>query len=310
MATKDEAIAHGYRLLGKPVLALRQAGEILRQYPADSAALRLMGTARRRTGDIKGAVEAERQSIASSKFDNQLIEAANLMVAERLNEAEQAIKTRLKRDPLDVVAMRMLATLAQRIGRLEDSQSLLERALKVMPSYVEAKSNLANIYYHRNQNEEALKLLDELDAEGALSNARRNLRASILGRVGRYDQAIEDYKLSLTENPAHPGLWMSLGHLYKTVGDQDASVEAYRKSIALRPEGGESWWSLANLKIVRFTEDDARAMEVALNAEGITPEDKLQLHFALGKYYEDHKDAAPSWSNYAAGNRIDRKSVV
>ena len=79
MATKEQAIIQGYRLLNNPPLALRQASEVIRQYPNDSGGYRLLGAAKRQIGDLKGAIEAERRSIDASKIDGGLIEAANAM---------------------------------------------------------------------------------------------------------------------------------------------------------------------------------------------------------------------------------------
>jgi hypothetical protein len=53
-----------------------------------------------------------------------------------------------------------------------------------------------------------------------------------------------------------PLAWLSYGHTLKTVGRQADAVAAYRKAIAQRPVLGEAWWSLANLKTVRFDEED------------------------------------------------------
>lgn len=44
----------------------------------------------------------------------------------RLAEAERGLKASLKRDRFDARAMRMLAELAGRIGRLKDAESLLD----------------------------------------------------------------------------------------------------------------------------------------------------------------------------------------
>ena len=57
---------------------------------------------------------------------------------------------------------------------------------------------------------------------------------------------------------------MSFGHMLKTVGRLDEGIAAYRRAIDLMPGLGEVWWSLANLKTVKFSDDDIAAMEAAL----------------------------------------------
>ncbi len=59
-----------------------------------------------------------------------LVEAALAMHDDRLDVAERILKPHLLDDPFDVRAIRMLAELAARIGRLRDSETLLRRALE------------------------------------------------------------------------------------------------------------------------------------------------------------------------------------
>ena len=63
----------------------------------------------------------------------------------RLGIAERILKPHLKEDPFDVRAIRMLAELAARIGRLQDSETLLRRALEIAPDFTPARANLAMV---------------------------------------------------------------------------------------------------------------------------------------------------------------------
>ncbi len=52
---------------------------------------------------------------------------------------------------------------------------------------------------------------------------------------------------------------MSYAHILKTVGRLDDSIAAYRHALSIEPNLGEVWWSLANLKTVRFSDEDVAA---------------------------------------------------
>jgi tetratricopeptide (TPR) repeat protein len=69
-----------------------------------------------------------------------LIEAAAALHENRLDIAERILKPHLKEDPFDVRAIRMLAELAARIGRLKDSETLLRRALEIAPNFSPARA--------------------------------------------------------------------------------------------------------------------------------------------------------------------------
>jgi hypothetical protein len=103
---------------------------------------------------------------------------------------------------------------------------------------------------------------------------------------------------------------MSFGHMLKTVGRQADGVAAYRRAIDLMPQLGEAWWSLANLKTVRFGEQDLAAMAGQLAREDIAKEDRFHLDFALGKALEDRGEAERAFAHYAAGNALRRTELV
>ena len=284
--------------------AVRHAREALSRKPGSPPALRLLGLALRRMGEMEEAGEAERQAIKAATRDPLLMTAAHALLDNRLDEAEPLLRDRLKRDPRDYCAIRMLAELAARIGRLHDSENLLRRALELAPSFQAARANLATVLYRQHRAADALAELDRLATEGEVADAHRNLRAAALGRVGGYDEAIALYRDVLSRHTAQPKLWMSLAHLLKTVGRQDEAIAAYRQSIAVAPSMGEAWWSLANLKTVRFDDADLAAMEAALDDAALSADDRLHLHFALGKGHEDLRDPNRSWAHYANGNRL------
>lgn len=311
-ATLDHAVGHGRLLLGvQPRLAEAQARAVVEADPGHAAGLRLLGAALRAQGRRDDALAAEAQAITAASLDPELISAGAALFANDLPAAEKTLRQRLKADPLDVPAIRMMAELAARVGRLADAEHLLRRALELSPGFDAARANLATLLYRQHRASEALALLDQLTRDGDIARAHQNLRAATLGRVGGYREAIAIYRDVLKSHPAQPELWMSLAHLLKTVGDQAEAIDAYRQAIALAPSLGEVWWSLANLKTVEFSGADIAAMEAALERPAADAagrdkvnDDRLHLHFALGKGLEDRGDDEAAWRHYAAGNRL------
>jgi tetratricopeptide (TPR) repeat protein len=239
----------------------------------------------------------------------QLIEAALAINEDRLHEAEPILRAHLKRDPLDVAAIRLMAQLAARVGRYKDSETLLRRALELAPDFTVARSNLAGILYRQNRFPEAVETLDQVLNIESDHIASRNLKAAALGRIGDYDEALELYDELTQRFPDNAKLWMSQGHLLKTVGRQDDSIAAYRRALDVEPTLGEVYWSLANLKTVKFDEADLHAMQAALATPGLSDEDHFHLDFALGKAFDDRQDPERAFGHYAAANSLRRASL-
>jgi tetratricopeptide (TPR) repeat protein len=288
---------------GEAAIRLRA---VLAEDDRNAEAWRLLGRALRLLGRDDEATQAEVESVRATAYEPEMIAIARAMAAGDLPDAEALLRRRLKAQPLDVAAIRLMAELAARVGRTRDAETLLRRALELAPGFVAARANLASLLYRQNRFAEAVAELDTVLDSGEANPSSRNLMAVALGRIGDYDEALRLYEELTPAFPDHPKLWMSYGHILKTVGRQDDSVAAYRQALANKPDLGEVWWSLANLKTVRFDDADIAAMEQALDGEP-DPEDQLHLHFALGKAWGDAGDAERSFRHYAAGNALRRE---
>jgi tetratricopeptide (TPR) repeat protein len=260
-------------------------------------------------GDEAGAEKARAQQIRASTSDPELLEAAVALCDNQLAVAERLLKPYLARHPTNAAAIRMLAEVAARLGRMEDAEVLLARAVALAPGFAEARHNHATVLYRLNRSEEALAELDFLLARSPAHPGYRNLKAAALGRVGDYQGAIDLYDDLLKAYPDQPKAWMSYGHALKTVGRQADSVTAYRRAIVLAPQMGEAWWSLANLKTVRFSADDVSTMEAQLARADLAEEDRFHLQFALGKALEDAGDYERSFAHYRDGAALRRAGL-
>lgn len=292
-----------------PEKAVHSCRALLSREPDNAEAHRLLGRALRALGRDAEAQEAELAAIDACVMDRELCEAALALVDNRLELAEPVLRARLRSNPFDVAAIRMLAEVAGRLGRNADAEKLLRRAVELAPGFVAARTNLATALHRQSKTEEALAELDRLNEDDPDSPVHANLRAAVLGRIGEFAEAIALYEDVLAKAPHQPKIWMSYGHALKTVGRQEESVAAYRRATELRPTFGDGWWSIANLKSVKLGEADIGAMETALNDPAASIEDRFHLHFALGKALDDNKRPAEAFDHYAAGNAL-RRSVL
>jgi tetratricopeptide (TPR) repeat protein len=244
------------------------------------------------------------------RWPSDLMQAALALHDNQLHVAEPLLKAYLKQDPFDARAIRMLAELAGRIGRYKDAETLLRRAVELAPGFTAARANLALVLYRQNRAPEALALLDAVIADEPDNPGHANLKAAALGRLGGFEDAILLYEKVLHDAPTQPRVWLSYGHMLKTVGRRDDGIGAYRRALALQPTLGDAWWSLANLKTVRFDDSDIAAMEAALARDDVGDEDRFHLDFALGKAFEDRRDAVRSFAHYDAGNTLRRTRIA
>ena len=176
--------------------------------------------------------------IAAALRNPDLLRAGQALVANDLPTAEDILRPYLRRQPTDVAAIRMMAELAARVGRLGDAENLLRRALELAPAFTAARANLATVLYKQNRAAEAISQLEQIEREGSAHLGHASLKAAALGRIGGHEEALGLYRQLLEARPDEPKLWMSYGHILKTVGEQADSIAAYRRAIALAPTLG------------------------------------------------------------------------
>jgi tetratricopeptide (TPR) repeat protein len=344
LGTLEVALRHAERLLERdPSGAAEQAAEILKVHPDHPDALALSGLALGRLGKGEEAIAALRravhfkpelfeawralgdhysalemreaadeafaQHLRHSTKDPRLMDAALALTENRIPDAEALLREHLRRHPTDVVAIRMLAEVAARIGRTHDAEVLLARCVELAPGFRIARQNYAMILHKQNKWSEALGHVNLLLEEEPGNPGLRNLKAAVLGRIGDYEESIDLYRKVLADYPRQPKVWMSLGHSLKTANQNAEGIAAYRRCIELAPHLGEAWWSLANLKTFRFTAEDMAAMRAQLEGSDLGNEDRFHFNFTLGKALEDAGDYAASFDHYAKGNALRRKLV-
>jgi len=344
LGTLEVALAHAQRLLARdPAAAAEQAAEILKVHPDLPEALALSGLALGHLGKGEEAISALRravhfkpelpdawralgdhytalemreaadeafaQHLRYSTHDPKLMGAALALAENRIPDAEFQLREHLKRHPTDVLAIRMLAEVAARIGRLHDAENLLKRCVELAPGFRIARQNYAMVLHRQNKWTEALNETEHLMVDEPANPGLRNLKAAVLNRVGEYEASIALYRAVLNDYPRQPKVWMSLGHALKTANHNAESIEAYRRCIEIAPQFGEVWWSLANLKTFRFTPEDVATMRAQLERADLTNDDRFHFHFSLGKALEDAGDYAASFEHYAKGNALRRKLI-
>ncbi len=300
------AMVHGG--LGEHDLAVIALERAVTLKPDLLAAWHALPVALRAAGRERDARRAELRGVAASARDPILVKAAMAMHAKDFAAAEALLDERMRLMPRDAAAMRLRGEVAWRQGQMSEAVELLKRTLDIAPGFGAARELLVRIVQMGHDVAGALDhatilLDDEPDNPG-----HALLKASLQVRLGEQDAAAAIYRDLIARGLGNPRVWLNLGHVEKTLGNQADCIAAYRHALDHDPALGEAWWSLANLKTVKLGPDDIAAM-TAVQDTVEDDEQASQLHFALGKAYEDAGDVGESFAHYARGNALRRKGV-
>ncbi len=269
-------------------------------------AWKALGEALFKAGNPGEAEAAFARADRLSVRDPALGPAADALHSGDVVRAEALLRARLLAAPQDLEALRLLGEALLRRGRYAEAADAFERRLALSADDPAARFGLASALFHQQKAQEALTHARALLARDPNAPPYRNLAAAVFGLLGEFDRAIEINTQLAADFPGQPRVWLNHGHALRTVGRQSEAVEAYRKAIALAPHLGDAWWSLANLKVAPLTDREVEAMSQALLDPALGMEDRLHLHYALGKALEDRRRFEESFSHYLAGARARR----
>lgn len=296
-------------LRSDPKAALRQARQLLDAFPGEPAVLRVLGAAHRRLGQVAEAETFEQQAVAASIRSPAHREAARAVANGDKQAAVAILEKLIGRDDSDVVALVMLGLQLSVDNEFDMAEPLLRKAVESAPADPAARMALAEHLHRCRRLTEALQVLDSFEA-GTESAAALSLRANVLRDLGKQAEEVTVLERLAQSEQRAESYRIRLGHAYRTLGRLDEAVAAYRSVIAVAPHEGTSWWSLANLKTVKFSDEDIATMEQGLTQGQAPSVNTIRLHFALGKAFEDRREVEKAFAHYEQGNRLRHASAT
>ena len=162
------------------------------------------------------------------------------------------------------------------------SQNNYDKAIKTVKQLVkyhpDYKEDLASLYVRTNKYDEALELLDELDAALGISISRDILRNRIYKATGRKKEQIENLEARVESNPNKESNYLALIFRYSENNEKDKAFETAKELLKINPNS-----QLVHLALYKFYLDDNDAekaigsMKIVVKSQQIKPEAKLKV---------------------------------
>jgi tetratricopeptide (TPR) repeat protein len=230
-------------------------------------------------------------------------------------------------------------------GRREQAIRSYQRALMINPDLADAHYNLGNLYTELDNLDAAIVHYERSIALRPDSAEAHNNLANVLQKRARNQQAIAHYKDAIRLKPTYVSAQRSLGDALQAEGSIDSAIVCYQAALASEPGDATTLNRLASALLIAGRLDEAsRAYETAIDiapdniglqhnyaavkpfADGdrrlarleelnaregtLSTEERIVLHFTLGKAYADVRDPDRSFRHLDAGNRLKRRHVT
>lgn len=301
---------HCHILLRDGPAAIAALREAVRLNPSLPASWDMVEQLYRMAGDAAQAATAAQHLAILKQLPPAVVMANSLLADGDLEPAEAVLRDYLRRDHLNVGALRLFARIRLERGDLAEAEALLQSVVERAPDYHAARFDYGMVLLQRQKPAQARREAERLLRDDPDNRDYLKQHGAACVALGDHEPVIDVYARLLDGLPptgpevADLRLWRA--NALKVTGRQAEAIADYQASLAARPDNGVAWFSLANLKTYRFSDDEVARMSVLEARNDLQDMDRVYLGFALGKALEDRGDHEASWRSYARGNAVRR----
>lgn len=164
----------------------------------------------------------------------------------------------------------------------------VKQLVKYHPDY---KEDLAALYIKTEKYDDALIILDEMDAEYGISVSRDIMRNRIYEATGRKRDQINNLQQRVENNPEKESNYLALIFRYSQNNEKEKAFETAKDLLEINPNS-----QLVHLALYKFYLDDNEAekaiesMKIVVKSSEIKPEAKLKVLSDFVKFVGDHPE--------------------
>ena len=205
------------------------------------------------------------------------------------------------------VVFNLLSLAFQKKGEFNNSVKIMHDALLLYPRNVLHLNNLGISYHNLEQFIEAEKHFKRgLELEPNYINILNNL-GNLKKDLNLIDEAIKYYEKSLSINSNILVTNFNLAIIYQSLGEFEKSKEYLEKTLEINPNFSEADRVLSLITKYDENNEHFKIMLKKISDSKLNDYQVLQLHFGLGKCYEDINDYENAFNHYNRGNSLKKK---
>lgn len=282
--------------------------EVLAEFPQQPDAVHLLGILAQQTNRSDKALELLTQSVALVPVNPVFHQNLGNLQAHLgdFPAAARSYQRALELDPQNAQCWIQLGDILDKKLEYIPAEHCYVNALRLNPDEDDNWIRLARCLRHQDRLDEAISVyLDRLKQNPTHVRLLIDAGTALMKR-GNLSQAMKAFQEASRLEPASAEAQYNLGTVHAEEGDFEAAKEAYGSALRLDPESTQPYPNLA--AITRFKGGEALIAEMQGKLRGGVPAD-INLHFALGKAYDDLGDYDVSFEHYLQGNKLGRRHI-
>ncbi len=282
--------------------------QVLAREPRNADAHHLLGCAYRSERKFDEAIDSIGTAISINPIMASFYNNLGTCYSARFERvaAELCFRKALDLDPNYADAWSNFGLMQIGALRFHEARAVLEQGAVAAPDHEGIQCNLAQVYYELSLTREALAAYERTVSRFPASGVALIGLAGCLNKIGRNEEALDVIdRLQALGSKYEAEALQIRGRVLEVLGRLDEACAAFDAAIGALPEEVGLMHARASIKKIKADEPFfSHLMQFEKHADKVRGTKRIQLHFALGKAYQDTGDIAAAASNYAQGASI------
>ena len=213
--------------------------------------------------------------------------------------AEESLKKAVEMEPDNEWYLDELYHVYLQQNDLNSAVKTVRQLVKYHPDY---KQDLVSLYIQAEKFNDAMELLDELDAKYGISTDRDYLRNQIYNFTGKDKDRIENLEERLKMDPGNEINYLNLIYRYSEMEQPDKAFEIAKQLLAVNPQS-----QLVHLALYKFyldkgqTSEAVKSMKIVLKSSEIKPDAKTKVLSDFVKFVGENPEYESELLDVTAG---------
>jgi len=280
--------------------------------PDHPLALAGLGIVRFRLGRHDEAIVLLRRAVSRAPGEAAIANTLGefLCLTGRFEEALPPLRRAAGIEPREPAIQLNLGNALSGVNRYEEALDCYRRAVAGNPKIREAHNNAGLMLAALGRHDEAaVHYRNALACDPGYREARINLGIT-LDANGRLEEALAAFDTVIAADPHHGQAQMGRGMVLRELGRVEEARAALERAVALEPGNPMAQRALADAKQFLPGDPQIAQMEAILkHADSLSHEERINLHTALARAYDDLGRYAEAFANMKQGKALWRSTV-
>jgi len=272
--------------------------------PNSTAALDRLASLLRHTGRVNEAINLCLRSLAidASRADVHENLGRCYLATQQLALAEAALRRATELAPTRGIHFHHLGSSQFLQGKNSEAIASFREALRLDRTLAQTYLRLAQLLIAQGERQEAIDLCSEaLEREPGLADAHV-LWAEALQELGRLEEAESHLRQATTIDPK---ISVQQGARLQVLGRFEEATACFERALSIRPQEAAAYGGLVRSRKLTVGDRPLIDRMLALIPDPrLTPADRIALHYALGKAFDDLGEFGAAMRHFNEANGI------